>query len=115
MAMTLYPKPCQVAREAHLRRMVEEQLSAALKEPSIAALEQALGAAREVRLRVEPITCDTCRYTILSALAPVPGVAGVHVDLAAHMVTVQGDDLQSAMLISALARVQKNGIVVGEE
>ena len=51
MAMTLYPKPCQVAREAHLRRMVEEQLSAALNEPSIAALEQALGAAREVRLQ----------------------------------------------------------------
>ncbi len=40
---------------------------------------------------VPAISCDHCKHTIETALAPVPGVTSAEVDVAGKTVTVESD------------------------
>ncbi|MDR1465390.1 MAG: cation transporter [Oscillospiraceae bacterium] len=42
-------------------------------------------------IRVDGMMCDHCVKAVTGALSPLPGVAGVAVDLAAGTVTVEHD------------------------
>lgn len=43
-------------------------------------------------LTVPDISCEHCERAITSALAPLPGVESVHVDIPAHTVAVEFDE-----------------------
>ena len=46
---------------------------------------------------VPGISCDHCKHAIEGAVAGVPGVAGVEVDVAARTVAVDGDATDDAV------------------
>jgi copper chaperone CopZ len=51
----------------------------------------------ESRLTVPEMSCDACRTTIEGALAGLPGVASVSVDLKSKLVSVEHDEHQSSI------------------
>ncbi len=52
--------------------------------------------------RVPGMTCDHCTRAVRAALAEVPGVEAVEVDLGTKVVTVHGDELSDAALRAAI-------------
>jgi len=51
----------------------------------------------ESRLTVSEMSCDACRTTIEGALAGLPGVAAVSVDLEHKLVSVEHDEHQASI------------------
>jgi copper chaperone len=54
-------------------------------------------------LSIPDMSCDHCKAAVTAALAAVPGVASVEVDLDRHTVQVDGDSPLEALL-AALSR-----------
>lgn len=56
-----------------------------------------------IDLEVEGMSCGSCVRKVKEALAPLPGVSGIDVDLRAGRVRVHGDFVQGSVpLLSAL-------------
>ena len=55
------------------------------------------------RLSIEGMSCGHCVGRIKSALAGIPGVTSVQVDLAAKSAVVEGGDLDDGLLKDAVA------------
>jgi copper chaperone len=51
---------------------------------------------------VPGVSCGHCRAAIVEEVEPLPGVAGVDVDLEAKRVTVTGSELDDAAVRSAI-------------
>jgi copper chaperone len=60
-------------------------------------------------LHVQGMSCGHCVAAITSALAPLPGVTGVDVDLANGVVTVAGSPSEDAVA----AAIEDSGYDVG--
>lgn len=56
----------------------------------------------ELRYDVGGMSCDHCRSAITSEVQRVVGVAGVDVDLDAHVVTVHGEELVDQVVREAI-------------
>ncbi|NUB43028.1 heavy-metal-associated domain-containing protein [Fertoebacter nigrum] len=63
-------------------------------------------------LSVPDMTCGHCRASVESALAPLPGMAKVTVDLPARQVKAEGDAAPQAML-DALQTIGFHAAVIG--
>lgn len=56
----------------------------------------------ELTFQVPGMTCGHCEAAVKGEVSKVAGVAGVTVDLTTKIVTVTGDDLQTATIIAAI-------------
>jgi copper chaperone len=63
-------------------------------------------------LSVPDMTCGHCRASVESALAPLPGMAAVTVDLPARQVKAEGDTAPQAML-EALQTIGFHAAIIG--
>ena len=68
---------------------------------------QNMGAVREIHLLVEGIHCAACVWLIENTLAKIPGVIGVHVNLAARRLLLRWDNeqIKLSQLIERLGQI----------
>ena len=57
---------------------------------------------QQLTYSVPRVSCGHCRVAITNEVSPLPGVAGVEVDLEAKQVRVSGHDLDDAAIRAAI-------------